>query len=121
MRDTFSLKIPLSYVINNESIKKELKDCRNRIGSPFKVILYNIDISKKDINNFIENEGDFLSHIDAHITSNKKTFGWFWISPNSKEFPGHNQYRYFYTGGISKGLEKYIFMVEHIRNRENKK
>ena len=121
MRDTFSLKIPLSHIIDNDNLIKELKQCRDRIGAPFKVILYSVDINKKHRDKFIEEEGEFLSYIDAHITSNKKTFGWFWISPNSTEFPGHNQYRYFYTGGISKGLEKYIFMVEHIKNRENKK
>ena len=121
MRDTFSLKIPLSCVIDDDNIKKELEKCKNKIGSPFKVILYNIDISKKEISKFVSNEGDFLSNINAHITSNEKTFGWFWINPFTKNFPGHSQYRFFYTGGIINGLQQYVFMVNHIRNRENKK
>ena len=121
MKDTFSLKIPLSYVINDSGIKKELEQCKDKIGSPFKVILYNIDISKKEVNKFIEEEGKFLSYIDAHITSNKNIFGWFWISPHSSEIPNHNEYRFFYRGEILKGLKEYLVMINHIRNRGNRK
>ena len=112
-----SLRLNLDEITSDnsfeEDILQKLLKCRNHIGKEFKLILWNKKISEKDVKLFVKRNNDTLFKLNTKITKEFKRV-WFLIDQYGED---SSQYRYKWTGNISKGLDEYIKMINHIRKR----
>ena len=99
-----------------KKVLEKLKGCCKFSTNAFKVVLFHYNIPSKEIKAFIKRNTESLFNIHVDITKqyNKNVF--FMIRPFYKKI---DNYRYMYTGNILDGLNQYITLIQHIKQKEN--
>ena len=111
-----------------KKVLERLKGCCKFSTNAFKVVLFHYNIPSKEIKAFIKRNTESLFNIHVDITKqyNKRVF--FMIRPERifyirdtvvKFYKKIDNYRYMYTGNILDGLNQYITLIQHIKQKEN--
>ena len=115
-----SVGITLDDLIKDTDFEKKvlekLKGCCKFSTNAFRVVLYHYDVPPKEIKAFIKRNTESLFNIHVDITKQYNTRVFFLIRSYYKPI---NNYRYMYVGNILDGLNQYITLMQHIRQKEN--
>ena len=116
----FSIAINLDEILLVKSfedkILEKLENCYKKNGRQFKVIFFHINLKESKIKKFVKRNEEYLFKWGTDITKNIRN-AWFII--NKPEDSGGN-FRYYYSGSIESGIDEYMMIANHIKNRGDK-
>tara|TARA_Y100000310_G_scaffold58107_1_gene53350 strand:+ start:220 stop:597 length:378 start_codon:yes stop_codon:yes gene_type:complete len=99
-----------------KKVLEKLKGCCKFSSNAFRVVLFHHNVPSKEIKAFIKRNTESLFNIHVDITKQYNTRVFFLIRSYYKSI---NNYRYMYIGNILDGLNQYITLMHHIKQKEN--
>ena len=99
-----------------KKVLEKLKGCCKFSTNAFRVVLFHHNVPPKEIKEFIKRNTESLFNIHVDITKQYNTRVFFLIRSYYKSI---SNYRYMYIGNILDGLNQYITLIHHIKQKEN--
>jgi len=119
MRYYFSIAINLDEILMSSDFEKKiigkLNHCYQNTDSKFKVIFWHENLKESEIKKFIKRNDEYLFKWGTDFTK-KINNAWFIIN---KPETNKGTYRYYYSGTIANGIDEYMTIISHIKNRGN--
>jgi len=130
MIKSISVGVILDHFIeldNIDELLKKIKVCSSKSSSKFKLILYNIDVDEAKVRAFVNRHEKLLFKVNAKFTKIFKEYVFFLVddsfNQNQKQLSisliEKINFRYRYLGSLEKGLEEFVRVLAHIKNRDN--
>ena len=112
---------------NVDELLEKIKVCSNTSSSQFKLIFYNIDVKEAKVREFVKKHENLLFKVNAKFTKRLQEYVFFLIDDSVNQTRNEVSisiikkinFRYRYLGSLEKGLEEFVRILTHIKNRDN--
>tara|TARA_Y100000310_G_scaffold70787_1_gene66546 strand:+ start:7711 stop:8109 length:399 start_codon:yes stop_codon:yes gene_type:complete len=112
---------------NVDELLEKIKVYSSKSSSQFKLILYNIDVDEAKVREFVKRHENLLFKVNAKFTKILKEYVFFLIDDSFNQSQKQLSisliekinFRYRYLGSLEKGLEEFVRILVHIKNRDN--
>ena len=115
-----SLRIKLDDVIKSSEIETKILEniryCNKVVGSRFRIIFWNENLTSEECKNFIERNEKLLFEVHTQITKGPVDT-WFIIYSPSEKINCRTRYRV-EDDDILSGISRYLNIIKHIQKRE---
>ncbi len=109
----FSCRITLDKVVSDLKHEKvvieNIKRCKRFAGKGFRLILWNKNLSVKEVKDFIDRNEKDLFDVNTKITKRFTSYCWLLVDDSNED---KSRFRFKYTGNILDGLVKYIELLK---------
>ena len=112
-----SIRLKLDDVLKDleyeQKVLENIRYCRRIIGKEFKVIFWNKNLNKSQVESFVKRNEKILFEINTKITK-EFDLAWFVIGDEDK-----SKHRYMFTGDILDGIANYLKLSKVLLQRRD--
>ena len=116
----FSCRMSLDDIIKDpkyeQVVIENIKRCKKLTGKSFKLILWNKNLSSKEVKEFVDRNEKDLFYINTQITKRFSSRCWYLIDKSGGD---KSRFRYGWPGDILEGLVKYIELLKNTKRLMN--
>ena len=116
----FSCRMSLDDIIKDSKYEQvvieNIKRCRKLTGRSFRLILWNKNLSSKEVKEFIDRNEKDLFDINTQITKRFSSRCWYLIDKSGED---KSKFRYGWKGDILEGLVRYIELLKNTKRLMN--